>query len=138
MTARSGRRNRKRATQNGADSAVRRHSGDASLPLPPESFEAEAVTVAWMVCTLFTTLVNLVLLVFGAAWVSGYRDPQGELLGRLILGAGMMVAPITLLLTYFARKLRNLPPPPSLVVAAVLGSVFPFGLLLLLILRASF
>jgi hypothetical protein len=103
--------------------------------LPPEDSRAEAVTIAWMLCALFTFCSEVVGLI--AKIVLSYQGKLDErqaawrLLPDITLVMGLATGMICLLLTPLVYRFRKTPPPDSITIVAVLVALAPLGTWLL-------
>ena len=101
-----------------------------SRPAPPsskspsESRVADAVTIAWMLCTTTTLLCELGAL---GAWLFSRGSPDGKvaLLGGLLFFAAAVIGVVGLLILPIVLKLRRESPPLAIAVAAVLIDAAP-------------
>lgn len=122
----------------------RPHIDDSLLPPPrttPEEGESRtslAVTVLWMLTALVTLMTEVALL--GLAGWFYFAPPEGELRQFLeqafsILALSTAITgTLTLLLTWAACRLRDEPPPVSVVRLAIIIGAFPLATWLLLLL----
>ena len=106
--------------------------------LPPEEKRAETVTIAWMLCVLFTFCAEVVgLLSKVALSYAELNDPQNRwaVLPVVTLTMGLVTGTMSLLLTPLVYRWRKTPPPESITLVAVLVGLTPLATLLLQWLR---
>jgi len=108
--------------------------------LPTEERSAEAATVFWMLCALFTFCAEVVRLA-AKAYLShaGDVDPATtglELLPYITLGIGVVSGIICLVLTPIVYRVRKTAPPRLVTLVVVLISLAPLATLLLQSLRS--
>lgn len=96
---------------------------------PPEDRRAEAATVAWMLCALFTLCAEGVGLAARMllAYSGEVQAPSAlALLPDIMLVMGLVTGTIVLALTAAVYKLRKTPPPPAITVVAILLGLTPW------------
>jgi hypothetical protein len=107
---------------------------------PPEDRRAEAATIAWMLCTLFTFCAEAVGLISKIVLSSSGGDPDQplspwRLLPDVTLFMGLVTGTVVLVLTPVVYRLRRTPPPESIGFVAVLIGLTPLATLLIQWLR---
>jgi hypothetical protein len=122
-----------------ADKKKRR---EAAPELPPEERAAEAATVAWMLCALFTLCAEGVGLAARVALASGAEanaaaNAAWGVLPELTLLMGLVTGTVGLVLTWVVYKLRKTPPPAVITVVAILLGLTPWMRLILGYLRGN-
>ncbi len=109
----------------------RDHQPDAN-----ESRPAVAVTVAWMLSCMATaagmlTVLALRLLMLAFPVAPGGDHPLGRISGVLLFVA-LITGVVCLVFTPLVYRVRKSPPPPPITVGAVLISLAPIVLLIIL------
>lgn len=124
-----------------ADQLLSRKKNSQQQPageLPQEEKRAETVTIAWMLCVLFTFCAEVVGLLskVGLSNVE-LNDPQSRwaVLPVVTLAMGLVTGTISLILTPLVYRWRKIPPPESITLVAVLVGLTPLATLLLQWLR---
>lgn len=105
---------------------------------PPEERRAEAATVAWMLCALFTLCAEGVGLI--ARIALAYADaaepqPAWHLLPDVTLVMALVTGALCLGLTGVVYRLRKTPPPLAITVVALLLGLTPWARVILTWLR---
>jgi len=96
---------------------------------PPEERRAEAATVGWMLCVLFTLcaegvgLAARIVLAYSAA---DQAPKAWVLLPDITLVMGLVTGTVSLALTPVVYKLRKTPPPAAITVVAILLGLTPW------------
>lgn len=94
---------------------------------PPEDRAAEAVTIGWTLCTLFTMCAELVGLIAKVAISSAVGESQlgWHMLVGITLVLGLASGTLGLVLTPLVYRLRRTPPPAAVTALAVIVGSTP-------------
>jgi hypothetical protein len=109
---------------------------EVAEPQPSEDRRTEAVTAAWMLCTI-VTLGALVL--GGIVWLAMplVASQAGEfgtmgVIPPLLLFVATVTGTVSIILMFCAMRFRRIPPPRSIIIASAVICLLPFGVRLLL------
>lgn len=94
--------------------------------LPPEDRRAEAATVAWMLCALFTLCAEGVGVAARLALSYSAVANTWALLADITMVMGLVTGTVGLILAAVVYKLRKTPPPTVITVVAVLLGLTPW------------
>ncbi len=100
-------------------------------PLTGEDRRAEAVTVAWMLSMLATTIADVLAvlmfaflpLLFAEAGKEGGMSPL--VFPRLLLLIAALTGAVCVTLTPFVYRFRRVPPPPAITAYGLVASIAP-------------
>jgi len=92
---------------------------------PAESKSADAITVAWMLC-IVTGLICEVGAIIVRWALPGYWDSVNlQVLFALLAFSALVVGALSLCLLPVVLKARRVPPPPGIIVFAIVVGVMP-------------
>jgi hypothetical protein len=98
--------------------------------LPSEERAAEAATVAWMLCALFTLCAEGVGLAARVVLARAGEQQQAtpwSLLSDVTLVMALVTGTLCLLLTLVVYRVRKTPPPSPITVVAILVGLTPWA-----------
>jgi hypothetical protein len=98
---------------------------------PPEERPAEAVTICWMLCALFTLCAEIIGLLGKVVFV--YADAADPAMARwalvplVTLAIGLVSGTLAIALTPLVYRLRKTPPPDSVTIVVILIGLAPLA-----------
>lgn len=92
---------------------------------PAESKASDAITVAWMLCVVTGLICDVGAII--VRWtLSGYSDNVNlQVLFALLAFSALVAGTLSLCLLPVVLKTRRVPPPPGIVVFAIVVGVMP-------------